>query len=204
MSVTSPTTPTTPTTDAAGERCATGVRRPGNATGILIETTDGISIELPARGFFKGSKGLGGFSVAWFGFVGLFTLVMLLGKANSAPGGDALLWLILGVFWVAGLVMVFGAARSGRRRGLIDVVGTDLLITRQALGGPRAEHWAGGEIAEVVAAKSDVEVNGKPVLHLKVRLRDGSERGFFPERDDRELRWIASEVSAALGIEGPA
>lgn len=182
-------------------RARAGVKRPTNATAVLTETADGISIELPARGYFKGSRGLGSFSLMWLGFVGVFSAVMLAGKTNNPrPGGDTLLGLILGGFMFAGALMVLSAARSGRRRGLIDVAGSDLLITRQALGRPTAEHWAREDIAGVVAAKSNVEVNGKPVLHLAVRLRDGTERGFFPERHDKELRWIASEVSAALGL----
>ncbi len=185
----------------AQQRRASAVARPEDATGILTETADGISIELPARGYFKGSRGLGSFSLMWMGFVAVFSAVMLSGNTNSpASGGDAMLAVILGVFAFAGALMVLSAARSGRRRGLIDAVGPDLLITRQALGRPKAQHWAGDQIREVVVAKSNVEVNGKPVLHLEVRLRDGSELGFFPERDDKELRWIAAEVSAALGL----
>lgn len=50
----------------------TRIPRPKEATGELIDTAEGISITLPPMGFFKGSKGLGCFSIAWLAFVSIF------------------------------------------------------------------------------------------------------------------------------------
>ncbi|MEM9372555.1 MAG: hypothetical protein AAGA55_02845 [Planctomycetota bacterium] len=177
------------------------VRRPRNATGVLTETPDGISIELPPMGFFAGSKGLGSFSLMWSAFVAVFAGALIVGTVRRGPsGGDWFLFAIAGVFGVIGVVMILAALRSGARRGIVDVVGPDLMITRRALGRPVSEHWAVADLIGVEASKSGVEINNKPVLHLAVRLRDGTTRGFFPERADKELRWVAAAVESSLGL----
>jgi len=182
--------------EAAAER----VVRPAGASGTLTETEDGISISLPALGYFKGTKGLGMFAIVWMAFIAVFSFVFVGAFTRSRFGGTEIFALLmLAVFWAAGLGMVFCAVRSGRRRGVIDVVGRDLLITRQSVGKPVAESWAGEEIDRVVVGPSGTEINQKPVLELQVWLKDGVKRGFFPERRDDELRWIAGEITAALG-----
>lgn len=177
------------------------VRRPRRATGTLTTTPDGVSISLPSVGYFKGSKGLGSFAILWCGFISIFTAVFVGSMVKKGiNGGDVFAMCIIGVFWIVGLAMFYGALRSGRRRGLIDVAGSDLLITRQSLGKPRAESWNATELDVVCIGPSGTTVNDRPVLELQVHLKDGGKRGFFPERRDDELRWIAGEISAALGI----
>lgn len=176
-------------------------KRPRGATGVLTETADGCSIELPAMGFFRASKGLGSFAILWLCFITVFTAVF--GGAiykNGFHGGEWIAFVVIGGFWLVGIGMMYGAVRSGRRRGMIDVVGRDLLITRQSIGRPRAESFAGEDIAGVAAGPSGAEINDKPVLELQVWLKDGRKRGFFPERKDAELRWIAGEIAGRLGI----
>gem|GEM_PF-3374194 len=177
------------------------VPRPRRATGELVETAEGISVTLPPMGFFRGSKGLGSFSLLWLGFVTIFSTfwgVSMAGKGASAV--DIFPLLIVGVFWLVGFGMFYGAARSGRRRGLIDVAGRDLVITRQSIGKPRVDGWNAAEIDRVTAGPSGTEINDKPVLELQVHLTGGGKRGFFPERRDDELRWLAGEIGHALGL----
>ncbi len=185
--------------ETPGER----VSRPSNASGTLTETEDGISISLPALGYIKGTKGFGVFAIVWMAFISVFSVVFVGVFARPRFGGaEVFALLMLSVFWAAGLGMVFFAVRSGRRRGMIDVVGRDLLITRQSVGKPVAENWASDEIDRVVVGPSGTEINEKPVLELQVWLKDGVKRGFFPERRDDELRWIAGEITAALRAGG--
>lgn len=189
---------------APGEIAAERVARPARASGTLTETEDGFSISLPALGYFKGTKGFGVFAIVWMSFISVFSVVFVGVFARPRFGGaEVFALLMLSVFWAAGLGMVFFAVRSGRRRGMIDVVGRDLLITRQSVGKPVAESWASEEIDRVVVGPSGTEINEKPVMELQVWLKDGVKRGFFPERHDDELRWIAGEITAALG-EGTA
>jgi len=177
----------------------TPVSCPKKATGELSPTDDGISIVLPPMGFYRGSKGLGSFSVLWLGFVTIFTSVFVASWfKNGFKGDDVFFVLFIGVFWLIGAAMAYGAARAGRRRGYIDVVGRDLLISRQAIGRPKSESWHADEIDRIVAGPSGVEVNDVPVIELQVWPKHGKKRGFFPERRDDELRWIAWEIEVAL------
>lgn len=185
----------------AGVSAPHRVPRPKRATGALSRTEHGISVVLPAMGYFKGSKGLGSFSLLWLGFIAIFTafwIASMFGSGGSLV--DVFPLLICGLFWLVGFGMVYGAARSGRRRGLIDATGRELVITRQSIGKPRVEGWNTEEIARVVIGPSGTEINDKPVMELQVHLSDGSKRGFFPERRDDELRWLAGEIAHAMGL----
>lgn len=179
------------------------VRRPKRATAELTESPGGISVTLPPRGFVKGSKGLGAFAIVWLVFIGVFSAFWV-AAANGTKSSLVLLFpmLICGVFWLVGFGMLFGAIRSGRRRGLIDATAGELVITRQSVGRPKVDGWTADEIDRVVVGPSGTTINDKPVLELQVHLAAGGKRGFFPERRDDELRWLAAEIAHALG-KGP-
>jgi len=128
----------------------------------------------------------------------------VLGRLVEVVSGQPLgqVWpFLLGtvIFGSIGVGMFFFAWRSGRRRALIDVVGTDLLVTEQSTGRAKSQSWTRDEIARVVVGKSGMEVNDVPVMELQVWPVNGKKVGLFRERDDAELRWMAAEIRAALG-----
>lgn len=181
--------------------CDEGVPvQPASSTGVVERHAEGLTISLPARGFFKGSKGMGLFSFIWM----VFCSVFLVFAASSVPANgfvDALPFVGFSLMFMSvGVVMFFIALRMGRRRAVIDVAGEDLVITRQSIGEPKTQSWHRDEIARVAAGPSGMEVNNRPVLELQIHPRTGKKVGLFRERPDEELAWIAAEIRAALGV----
>lgn len=174
-------------------------KRPRKATGVLSRNADGISITLPARGFFRGSKGLGCFSLVWIGFVSVFGFISVGMFVQNGFSLHTLPFLAIStVFFAIGLVMFFFAWRTGKQHAVIDVVGEDLLITRQSVGAARTSSWHRGEIDRIVVGPSGMEVNDVPVRELHIWTMNGKKAGFFAERDDDELQWIAGQIRLAL------
>jgi hypothetical protein len=177
--------------------------QPAGSTAVIERTPEGVSISLSPMGFFKGSKGLGCFSILWLGFVSIFGSVSVGIAVNGGSILNALPFLgVSTLFTAIGLGMFFAAVRSGRRRAIIDVVGEDLLITRQSTGAPKTQSWHRSEIDRVVVGKSGTEINDVPVMELQIWPAGGKKVGLFAERDDAELGWIAGEIRAALGLGG--
>lgn len=100
--------------------------------------------------------------------------------------------------------MVVFAVRAGRRTAVVDIVRDDLLITRRSVGDAVSRSWHRDEIDRVTVGPSGMEVNDSPVLELQVWPKVGKKAGFFAERDDGELRWLAAEIRTALRLEPPA
>jgi hypothetical protein len=175
--------------------------QPARSKAVLERTPEGISIMLPPLGFFRGSKGLGCFSILWLGFISIFGTFSVGMAVSGQPLGQV--WpFLLGtlLFGAIGVGMFFFALRSGRRRAVIDVVGMDLLITEQSIGKANSLSWGRDEIVRVVVGKSGMEVNDVPVMELQVWPVNGKKIGLFREREDDELRWMAAEIRAALGL----
>lgn len=177
--------------------------QPTASSARVDRTPESVSITLSPMGFFKGSKGLGTFSIVWLLFVGVFAAISL----GVAGQGQKLsqLWPFVGfsvLFGFIGVWMLRAAIRSGRRRAVIDVVGPDLLITRQSTGAPTTQSWSRSEIDRIVVGPSGVEINSVPVMELQIWPASGKKTGLFPERSDDELRWIAAEINAALHTPG--
>ncbi len=176
-----------------------GIDQPPKSSAGFVRTDDGFSITLPARGYFKGSRGLGSFAILWCGFMGIFSSVVgvsvIQGKSNTS---DLIMFAFVGGFWMIGLSMFFFAFRAGRKRAMIDVLEGTLLITRQSVGKARADTIDLREIDRVIVANSGVEINDVPVKELQIWTHDGKKLGRFSEREDKELDWIASLIQAAI------
>ncbi len=191
-----------PTSAAAAEE--SGAPRevppqPSRSTANLEHTQEGVLLELPPRGFWKGSKGLDAFSLIWLTFVALFGFASL-GLGAVQDGAETALPFALGtlLFGAIGVMLFLFALRSGRRRALISVQGRTLSIVQQALGKPNTRIWSGDELAGIGVGPSGITINDVPVLELQVRTHAGKTAGFFRERSDDELFWIAAVLTAAL------
>lgn len=175
--------------------------KPAKSTAVFERTPEGISISLPPLGFFRGSKGLGCFSILWLGFISIFGSFSVGMAVSGQPLGQVWPFLLgTAIFGAIGVGMFYFALRSGRRRAVIDVVGTDLLVTEQSIGKAKSLSWGRDEIVRVVVGKSGMEVNDVPVMELQVWPTNGKKVGLFREREDDELRWLAAEIRAALGL----
>ena len=178
-------------------------QQPAGSTAVLERTPEGVSILLPPRGFLKGSKGLGCFSIFWLGFVSIFGSVSVGIAVNGGSILNALPFLgVSALFGAIGLGMFFAAVRSGRSGAVIDVVGDDLLISKQSTGAPKTMSWHRSELDRVMVGKSGMEVNDVPVMELQIWPVGGKKVGLFAEREDAELKWMAGEIRAALRLGG--
>ncbi len=171
-----------------------------------VTRADGeLSIRLDARGLWK-TKGIFPFAVIWNVFVlavgGLLMYSAVWGRGGFGAIGFG--GLVLSVFLIVGVFVMYWGIRLGTRRAIIDVVGDGLLITQKTAFGDEQHTWTGDQIRTIRVGPSGTKVNDEPVLELQVRVRLGSgatdKHGFFMERDDPVLEWIAAELRAALGV----
>jgi len=173
--------------------------QPSRSTALLAREGDTVTIELPPRGFWRGSKGLGLFSVIWLAFVAVFGLISV---GIGAAEGDlsTVLPFTLGtlLFGAIGVTVFVLALRAGKRRALVQVQAGALSIVQQALGEPVTHIWRAGEVTAIGVGPSGIRVNNVPILELQVHTTAGDKTGLFRERPDDELFWMAAVLEAAL------
>lgn len=175
--------------------------QPAQSAAAVVRTNEGLVIELPALGFFRGSKGLGCFSLVWLTIVAAFGAGAFVMLFTDQPGAPKLLFAgVTILFGAIGLWLFRSSLRSGRRRAIIEVTGEALTIATQSLGAPLSYSWRRSELHRVVAGPSGVEINHRPVLELHVHTATGKKVRLLRERNDAELIWIAAELNAALGL----
>jgi len=180
------------------------LQQPYQSKIILDQHRDGPTLTIPARGIWRGSKGLFSFSLIWNGIVGVISTVMVLCIFGVIPvEGDSIpLWvgLFMLPFWAVGLGTLIGAINMGRRRAIVDIVHGTLLVSRQNLFGSKQHEWRPNEIKDIQIGSSGFEVNDVPVMELKIIPKTGKKIGLFAEREDDELRWMASILRNAVGL----
>ena len=164
--------------------------QPPGSTVRMEQRSDRLQLVIPPAGLRKGSKGLFTFALIWCGFMGVVAaFILLAGGAGAFPW---FAWLILLLLGGVGLALLAGAVNMGRRRAVIIADAHGLRIAREDLFGRRSWRWRWEEIAAIRVAPSGMEVNNVPILELKIHPRAGDATGLFSERDDDELRWMAT------------
>ncbi|MEM6394372.1 MAG: hypothetical protein AAF797_16520 [Planctomycetota bacterium] len=175
--------------------------RPPNATADVTELHPGLSITLPARGIRRAGKGTLGFAFIWLSFTAIFTVSD--GPLYSSNPG---VWPALGItglfaaLWAVGLGVFISALNAGKRRGVIDVIGDTLLVTKQSLFKPTQFEWTADQLDDVRLGPTGTEINGKPINCLLVTPKDGSPVKLFAEREDNEIRWLAALLRRELAL----
>jgi len=177
---------------------------PPRGSQITIERfPDGLTINVPPSGLWRGSQGLFPFAIVWLGFMSVFTPVFLVGIFRGKGADQAAAWIapaILSLFWLVGMGLFLGGLNMGRRRAAIAVTGGALMVIQTGIFGSKQREWPASGIERICAGPSGMEVNDKPILELQIY--GGSPRKFavLAGRSDDELRWIASELRATLGL----
>jgi len=171
-------------------------------TSIKIERfEDGVTIEIPPAGLWKGTHGLFPVAVLLNGFMAVFTLgllgLLLAGKPLP-QGGDAVwvLPLLLAIFWIAGICLLLAALNMGRRRAALAVTGGSLMVLQTGLFGGKRRSWGPGEVEAIRVGPSGLEVNEVPVQELQIY--GGGKFSLLAGRTDAELEWVAAELRGAL------
>lgn len=163
-------------------------RRPGELT-----------IEIPPAGLRRGSKGLFFFAIIWNVFITIFSLVWIpVWFSQSWP--DKLVGLFVLPFIAVGIALAVAVVNIGKRRTIIDVVGGTLLISRKSIFGVKQFQHDRSEIDSIDVGPSGMSVNDVPIRELQINLKAGGHTGILSERRDTELKWIASELRAALNV----
>jgi hypothetical protein len=163
---------------------------------IQIESRiNGISFTVPPAGLQKGSKGTLVFGIIWCSFMALFT-VLSLGAKNT----PLIVYVFNAVFWLVGLGMVTGAINMSRRHATVAVDKDSLRVYQTTLFGTKNWDWRRGEIAAIRADGSGMAVNGVQIIELQIHPASGKKVGFFAGRSDEELRWLATQLRATLGV----
>jgi hypothetical protein len=159
-----------------------------------------FTVTIPPAGVWKGSKGLFAFSLLWCGAMTLFTTLIAFAALNkNAKANDDMPWfapVIFGLFWLVGIAVFLSALNMGRRRAAIALVGGNLMAIQTGIFGSKKREWALDEIKEIRVGPSGIEVNKQPVNELQIVDKKNDKFGFLAERDDDELRWLASELRA--------
>ena len=176
------------------------VAQPSDSTAELTKHDAGIKIELPPTGF-KGASGfLVLFGVLWTAFTTLF-LVLLMTK-----GFDGEFWMaaLIGVLFEAvGIGILLVGYNGAKKRTILATAGDQLMLVSESLFGKKRQQWAKSDIFEICVGPSDIEVNDKPLPELQIHDRKGTKSGFLSYRDDKELKWLVSELNSDLGLDPP-
>ena len=151
--------------------------------------------------------GLGAFAWIWNGFVAVFVVVM---AAKGVSGGFATRDLLV----LAGVLLLFGGVGVGvaatafrwrRTRTILDIAGHGptaslTLRTDAPFTGERVRRWSVKELAAVRVDRSGMEVNDRPVMHLRLCPVEGKRVGTLASLSHAELSWIAAEIRHQTGL----
>jgi hypothetical protein len=100
-----------------------------------------------------------------------------------------------------GFLSVWFIHRLGRRGAVIVVDSEKLRIVSIAVFKYRKQEWHRGEVVEVLAGQSGIEVNDQPVLELQFRFKEGPPFCLLAGRGDSDLKWAASVLRQVLALD---
>jgi len=188
---------------------SSGAAPPPAGSNIQIERfPDGVTINVPAQGVWKATKGLFVFAIIWNGIVAMISVCMLagiIGATQAVPvkkADAAALWivpLIFSLFWAVGIGLLLAAINMGKRRAALAVTGGSLLVIQTGLFGSKRRTWESGEVESVCTGPSGLTVNDVPVLELQIH-DGGGKFGLLCGRADADLECIAAELRQALQL----
>lgn len=177
---------------------------PPKGSQITIERfPDGLTIQIPPAGLWRGTHGLFTVALFWNGFMTVFTAAMLGAFFGAGAMKDHAVWLLpllLSIFWLVGIGILLGSLNMGRRRAAIAVTGGTLMVIQTGLFGSKQRDWPPGDVEAVRAGPSGMTVNDQPVLELQIFDGGASKFGLLAGRPDRELEWLADTLREALQV----
>jgi len=195
-----------PNEATSGDEVVAQGERPGPPKGSQIKIDrfpDGLTIEIPPAGLWRGSQGLFFFAILWNGIIGIITMCIL----GAIVGGDAKrdngIWALpafLSIFWLVGIGILLAALNMGRRKAAIAVTGGTLMVIQTGIFGSKQRDWEKGDVEAVRAGPSGMTVNDRPVLELQIFDGGAGKFGMLAGRSNEELWWLAGELRAALGV----
>jgi hypothetical protein len=176
------------------------VEKPADSKVVIQRQSASIVLEVPPAGLRKGTMGLFFFASFWCLFMVLFTSVVLFGKQQPPAKESLPAWPFLAGFWAVGLAMMAGAVNLGRRQATLKAGNSGLTVIQSGPFGVKRREFRRGEIAAICAGASNVSVNHSRLFELQIHPVTGKKVGLLVGRDAAELRWMAAELTNALGV----
>ena len=179
---------------------AAPIELPANSS-LAISDQDGATVyRVPAKGVWKGSHGLMILGVFWNGFLAFVTLAMLTGNGEVVADLWVLI-LVFALFWAVGIGIVVGAFYLGSQSALVGVREGLLFIERKTIFGTKWTEFDPGGIASLHTGPSNMEVNDRPVMELKIQPVGEPEIGMFSQLSADEIHWLAQRLSDQLDLQ---
>jgi hypothetical protein len=168
------------------------VERPANSRAVVDEYAEGMTITLPPTGY----RGLGGILLT----IGGIMVGLMAGLIPLVRGAPGFLYGIFVLIGFVGLLLAIHGVRVARRRVVIAVVGTRLLILQTGLVRSKEREWEAADLAAVRVDKSGIKINEVDVLELQIVPQLGQKFGLLAGRDLAEIRWLAGELRRRLAV----
>jgi hypothetical protein len=185
--------------------------QPSSSSAIVEQTAGGLRIELPAKGFWRGSPIFAKvFVFFWCTIVGLlitvFTATALAGgKAGKGPGNppsNVFLVLFFTPFVLVGLGGILGLVHSGRKRAEFVATRTRLAIERWEWFRTKRQEWDREDLKAIhvgVETRASGEDSTRLVNTLVIEPKSGKPVLLLAEREKAELEWLATTLRSELG-----
>jgi hypothetical protein len=180
-----------------------GYSKPAGSSITIERFPDGVTIQVPPAGLWRGSHGLFAFAVIWLGFtvpVSLCVIGGLVAGKDNAQGNAGMLPLLFSLFWLVGIGMLLAAINMGRQKAALAVTGGSLMVLQTGLFGAKQREWPPGDVEAVRTGPTGMTVNDKPVLELQIFDGGAAKFGVLAGRTDAELEWMAGELRAVLKV----
>jgi hypothetical protein len=191
-----------PESAIAGQASAS-LQQPAGSSIVIDRFPDGLTIQVPPAGLWRGTHGIFAFGVIWMvavTFIGAVLLGALLDGNMKDKNAAIIVPAVMSVFWLAGLGLLLTGINLGTRKAAIAVTGGTLMVLQTGLFGSKKRDWESGDVDAVRVGPSGMEVNEKPVLELQIFDGGAHKFGLLSGRTNEELYWIASELRAVLGV----
>lgn len=182
------------------------------ATPLTIEkTSDGCRIVLPRVGVTYAGHGIFWIGLCFCVGIGFLSWVFFaLGEEGHAeskkPEDLALIFLVLGGFWVVSLGTVLFGINMGLRRGTIEVTADFLRIHSVTPFSTKVAEFPRASIMAIQRGPTGLSVGGTKgtaglgVDELHVYTEGKKRHRFFAGRNTRELEDVAEHLREALGV----
>jgi len=180
-----------------------GYSQPAGSSITIERFPDGVTIQVPPAGLWRGSHGLFAFALIWLGItvpISLCVIGSMVGGQENANENAGALPLMFSLFWLVGIGLLLAAINMGRRKAAIAVTGGSLMVLQTGLFGSKQREWPPGDVEAIRTGPSGMTVNDKPVLELQIFDGGAAKFGLLAGRTDAELEWMAAELRAMLKI----
>ena len=163
-----------------------------------------LKFHIPAKGFFKGSHGVGSFSVFWGLSVALFLAVAIFAMIQNASEGGGNSWLLplfMMPFIMVGILTFRFALKMGTGTISVSTKGDCLQIDENWIFGRLPSLYEKQELKAIEAGASGITVNGKALPELRLVPNEGKPKKLFRQLNRKQVNWIAAFLRIWAGLE---